>query len=90
MQVKIKRLQTSREIVHKGMADVSHLMVIEKSTSCVYKRKLILNVDKQVLDLESTNVKALYRRTQAYIQLADLDLAEFDIKKALELEPNNR
>ncbi|KAG5099400.1 hypothetical protein JHK82_044452 [Glycine max] len=54
------------------------------------KRKLILNVDKQVLDLESTNVKALYRRTQAYIQLADLDLAEFDIKKALELEPNNR
>ncbi|KAG4940775.1 hypothetical protein JHK87_044646 [Glycine soja] len=44
----------------------------------------------KVLDLESTNVKALYRRTQAYIQLADLDLAEFDIKKALELEPNNR
>ena len=44
----------------------------------------------QVLELESNNVKALYRRAQAYIQLADLDLAEFDIKKALEIDPNNR
>lgn len=44
----------------------------------------------QVLDLESQNVKALYRRAQAYIQLADLDLAEFDIKKALEIDPDNR
>jgi tetratricopeptide (TPR) repeat protein len=47
-------------------------------------------MNKQVLELESTNVKALYRRAQAYIQLADLDLAEFDIKKALEIDPNNR
>ncbi|KAK7256118.1 hypothetical protein RIF29_29552 [Crotalaria pallida] len=44
----------------------------------------------KVLDLESTNVKALYRRAQAYIHLADLDLAEFDIKKALEIDPDNR
>lgn len=44
----------------------------------------------KVLELDSTNVKALYRRAQAYIQLADLDLAELDIKKALELDPNNR
>ncbi|OIW01302.1 hypothetical protein TanjilG_10463 [Lupinus angustifolius] len=44
----------------------------------------------KVLDLESTNVKALYRRAQAYMHLADLDLAEFDIKKALEIDPNNR
>lgn len=35
-------------------------------------------------------MKALYRRAQAYIQLADLDLAELDIKKALEIDPNNR
>lgn len=40
--------------------------------------------------MESRNVKALYRRAQAYIQLADLDLAEFDIKKALEIDPDNR
>ncbi|KAF9612294.1 hypothetical protein IFM89_038864 [Coptis chinensis] len=35
-------------------------------------------------------VKALYRRAQAYIWQADLDLAEIDIKKALEIDPNNR
>lgn len=44
----------------------------------------------KVLELESINVKALYRRAQAYMNMADLDLAEFDIKKALELDPNNR
>ncbi|KAJ1441666.1 Tetratricopeptide-like helical domain superfamily [Sesbania bispinosa] len=44
----------------------------------------------KVLDLETTNVKALYRRAQAYMQLADLDLAELDIKKALEIDPDNR
>jgi FK506-binding protein 4/5 len=43
----------------------------------------------QVLELDSRNVKALYRRVQAYIQLADLELAEADIKKALEIEPDN-
>jgi len=43
-----------------------------------------------VLDLESTNVKALYRRAQAYMQLVDFDLAELDLKKALEIDPNNR
>ncbi|KAJ9558937.1 hypothetical protein OSB04_013551 [Centaurea solstitialis] len=40
--------------------------------------------------MDSKNVKALYRRAQAYIQLVDLDLAELDIKKALEIDPDNR
>ncbi|KAK5804843.1 Peptidyl-prolyl cis-trans isomerase FKBP65 -like protein [Gossypium arboreum] len=44
----------------------------------------------KVLELDSGNVKALYRRAQAYIQLVDLDLAEADIKKALEIDPDNR
>jgi tetratricopeptide (TPR) repeat protein len=44
----------------------------------------------QVLELESTNVKALYRRAQAYIELVDLELAELDAKKALEIDPDNR
>lgn len=43
-----------------------------------------------MLDIESTNVKALYRRAQASMQLGDLDLAEIDIKKALEVDPDNR
>nr|POF04667.1 peptidyl-prolyl cis-trans isomerase fkbp65 [Quercus suber] len=33
---------------------------------------------------------SLYRRAQAYIQLVDLDLAEQDIKKALEIDPDSR
>ena len=36
------------------------------------------------------NVKALYRRAQAYSAMMDLDLAEEDIKKALEIDPENR
>ncbi|WOG85978.1 hypothetical protein DCAR_0105171 [Daucus carota subsp. sativus] len=44
----------------------------------------------KVLEIDSKNVKALYRRAQAYINLVDLDLAEFDIKKALEIDPANR
>nr|XP_043612277.1 peptidyl-prolyl cis-trans isomerase FKBP62-like [Erigeron canadensis] len=44
----------------------------------------------KVLDADSKNVKALYRRAQAYIRLVDLDLAEMDIKKALEIDPDNR
>lgn len=41
-----------------------------------------------MLELENTNVKALYRRAQAYINIPqayinvpDLDLADIDIKK---------
>ncbi|GJY96717.1 ribonuclease H-like domain-containing protein [Tanacetum coccineum] len=43
----------------------------------------------KVLDADSKNVKALYQRAQAYIQIVDLDLAEMDIKKALEIDPDN-
>lgn len=44
----------------------------------------------KVLDVEFQNVKALYRRAQAFMETADLDLAELDIKKALEINPQNR
>ncbi|KAJ4701592.1 Peptidylprolyl isomerase [Melia azedarach] len=43
-----------------------------------------------VLDYEFCNVKALYRRAQAYMEIADLVLAELDIKKAIEADPQNR
>jgi hypothetical protein len=35
-------------------------------------------------------VKAFYRRAHAHIDLVDLDLAEEDIKRALEMDPDNR
>eukprot|EP00253_Pinus_taeda_P020006 PITA_20006 len=44
----------------------------------------------KVLEVDSKNVKALYRRAQAYIETADLDQAESDLKKALEIDPSNR
>lgn len=63
------------------------------NAACKLKLKEYKEVEKlctKVLEIEGTNVKALYRRAQAYIQSVDLDLAERDIKKALELDPNNR
>ncbi|KAF6144312.1 hypothetical protein GIB67_024539 [Kingdonia uniflora] len=63
------------------------------NAACKLKLKDYKEAEKlctKVLEIESANVKALYRRAQACIQQADLDLAEKDIKKALEIDPNNR
>ncbi|XP_068647874.1 peptidyl-prolyl cis-trans isomerase FKBP65-like [Aristolochia californica] len=47
------------------------------------------NLCTKVLKLESENVKALYRRAQAYTEIKDLDLAELDLSKALEIDREN-
>ncbi|KAL9256881.1 Peptidyl-prolyl cis-trans isomerase FKBP65-like protein [Drosera capensis] len=63
------------------------------NAACKLKLKDYKQAEKlctKVLELDSRNVKALYRRVQAYIHLVDLELAEIDIKKALEIEPDNR
>ncbi|GMH30961.1 hypothetical protein Nepgr_032804 [Nepenthes gracilis] len=63
------------------------------NAACKLKLKEYKQAEKlctKVLELDSGNVKALYRRAQAYINLVDFDLAEFDIKKALEIDPDNR
>jgi FK506-binding protein 4/5 len=63
------------------------------NAACKLKLKDYKQAEKlcsKVLELESTNVKALYRRAQAYMNVSDLDLAELDIKKALEIDPDNR
>lgn len=52
--------------------------------------KEAVNLCTKVLEVDSRNVKAYYRRAQAYIQLVELELAELDIKKALEIDPDNR
>lgn len=61
--------------------------------ACKLKLKVYNEAAKlctKVLELESRNVKALFRRAQAYIETADTDLAEADIRKALEIDPSNR
>ena len=42
------------------------------------------------MEKESQNVKALFRRAQAYVGSQDYEEAGVDIKKALEIDPNNR
>lgn len=63
------------------------------NAACKLKLKDYKEAEKlcsKVLELDGKNVKALYRRAQAYIQLVDLDLADIDIKRALEIDPDNR
>ncbi|KAE8722570.1 Peptidyl-prolyl cis-trans isomerase FKBP62 [Hibiscus syriacus] len=60
------------------------------NAACKLKLKDYKQAVKLCTKLNNMNVKALYRRAQAYIQLVDLDLAEADIKKALEIDPDNR
>jgi FK506-binding protein 4/5 len=43
----------------------------------------------QVLDLDPSNVKALYRRAQARVGLNELLEAELDVKAGLLNEPSN-
>ncbi|KAL9240032.1 hypothetical protein vseg_014295 [Gypsophila vaccaria] len=44
----------------------------------------------KVLELDPNNTKALFRRSQAYLNTSDLDKAEADIRKALKVDPNNK
>ena len=41
----------------------------------------------QVLEVDPTNVKALYRRAQSYIGTLDYLEAELDLKRGLEVDP---
>lgn len=77
----------------KQQAKVLKITCNLNDAACKLKLKQYKQAEKlctKVLELDSRNVKALYRRAQAYIQLVDLDLAELDIKKALEIDPNNK
>ncbi|KAM3205480.1 70 kDa peptidyl-prolyl isomerase-like [Capsicum annuum] len=44
----------------------------------------------KVIEYDPCNVKALFRRAQAYLRINELEKAEIDIKKALQVDPNNR
>lgn len=44
----------------------------------------------KVLEQDPSNIKALYRRCQAYLKTSDLEKAEADVKTALIIDPNNR
>ncbi|KAL0316727.1 UNVERIFIED_CONTAM: Peptidyl-prolyl cis-trans isomerase FKBP62 [Sesamum radiatum] len=46
--------------------------------------------EEAVLQLDPCNVKALFRRSQAYMRTSDLEKAEEDINRALAIDPNNK
>ncbi|XP_022893194.1 peptidyl-prolyl cis-trans isomerase FKBP62-like [Olea europaea var. sylvestris] len=91
--VKYVEYETNFSEEEKKQAKVLKVSCNLNNAAC----KLKLNDYKQaeklctkVLEVQSTNVKALYRRAQAHINMDNLDLAEFDLKKALEIDPENR
>ncbi|KAJ0100484.1 hypothetical protein Patl1_21094 [Pistacia atlantica] len=44
----------------------------------------------KVIELDPSNVKALFRRSQAYMKTSELEKAEADMKRALAIDPDNR
>lgn len=77
----------------KQQAQVLKVSCYLNCAACKLKLKefrVAVDLCSKVLELEPENLKALYRRLQAYVQVGELDLAELDIKKALEIDPENR
>ena len=95
----IGKLEDGTVFMNKGHNDAPFEFKIDEgqyhlnNAACKLKLKdykQTIKLCTKVLDSDSKNVKALYRRAQVYIQLVDLDLAEMDIRKALEIDPKNR
>lgn len=77
----------------KQLAKVLKINCNLNNAACKLKIKDYKQAEKlcsKVLELDSRNVKAFYQRAQAYVQPVDLDLEELDIKKALEIDTDNR
>jgi len=76
-----KEIQALNMAIHLNMA-LCHLK----------QNKLDRVVDdcNKVLQLDSNNIKALFRRGQAYLQLRDSDKAAEDLNKAASLDPADK
>ncbi|KAL3533451.1 hypothetical protein ACH5RR_006972 [Cinchona calisaya] len=63
------------------------------NSACKLKLGKYLEASKlctKVLELDPCNVKALFRRSQAYLRISELEKAEVDVKTVLAIDPNNR
>ncbi|KAL9150864.1 hypothetical protein ABFS82_11G016000 [Erythranthe guttata] len=77
----------------KNQANSLRLSCYLNEAACKLKigeYKEVTKLCTKVLELDPYNVKALFRRSQAYMGTSDLEKAEEDIKRALSIDPNNR
>ncbi|KAL1198844.1 Peptidyl-prolyl cis-trans isomerase FKBP65 [Cardamine amara subsp. amara] len=91
--VKYIEYDSTFDEVEKKIAKSLKIACNLNNAACKLKLKEYKEAAKlstKVLEMDSMNVKAMYRRAHAYMEMADLDLAEFDIKKALEIDPDNK
>eukprot|EP00246_Nothoceros_aenigmaticus_P003382 TRINITY_DN1451_c0_g1_i1.p1 TRINITY_DN1451_c0_g1~~TRINITY_DN1451_c0_g1_i1.p1 ORF type:complete len:595 (+),score=183.93 TRINITY_DN1451_c0_g1_i1:170-1954(+) len=90
--VKFVEVDSAFDDEQKKQSKVLKVSCYTNNAACKLKLKSYHDAVKlatKALEVDSSNVKALFRRAQGYIEIADYDLAEWDIKKALELEPKN-
>ncbi|KAK9154575.1 hypothetical protein Sjap_002055 [Stephania japonica] len=77
----------------KALANALRISCNSNNAACKIKLGDYVEAVKlcsKVLELDPLNVKALYRRSQSYLRISELEKAEIDIKKALAIDPNNR
>ncbi|KAG6694505.1 hypothetical protein I3843_09G051500 [Carya illinoinensis] len=77
----------------KSTANALWLSCNLNSAACKLKLGEYLEASKlctKVLESDPYNVKALYRRSQAFLKISELEKAEADIKRVLTTDPNNR
>ncbi|GAB4851800.1 hypothetical protein Ancab_031199 [Ancistrocladus abbreviatus] len=77
----------------KRVASALHLSCELNNAACKLKLGEYLEASRlctKALELDPCNVKALFRRSQAYIRTSELDRAKADIERALAIDPNNR
>nr|GMD41860.1 70 kDa peptidyl-prolyl isomerase-like isoform X1 [Ipomoea batatas] len=77
----------------KRQANVLKLSCSLNNAACKLKLEDFLEASRfcsKALGIDPCNTKALFRRSQAYLRMSELEKAEIDIKQALALDPNNR
>ncbi|KAL1813451.1 hypothetical protein ACET3Z_023516 [Daucus carota] len=77
----------------KSQANALQLSCHLNNAACKLKLGEFLEASRlctKVLELDQLNVKALFRRSQAYLKMSELEKANDDIKRALVIDPDNR
>ncbi|PON78932.1 Peptidyl-prolyl cis-trans isomerase, FKBP-type [Parasponia andersonii] len=77
----------------KCVAEALRLSCHLNNAACKLKMEECLEASRlctKVLESDPFNIKALYRRSQAYLRISELEKAKADIERALRIDPTNR